>query len=213
MQFESVADATIAPFVAKYDQSDNNQAYLFGIRDDGAPLGLHVRLSSAGNNNVTGLWNWSPSLATPYDVTMTFDPAASADNRVKVYIDGVDQGAADSGGTGWANSIYNSDASFRVGGAENVGDGGTLDGKIDDCRIWSRVLSSTEVGDLATDRCTFDDGASLASSYQFDNAYTDSSGNGLDLTGVNTPVFATDVPYACASAASPFEVYSRAFWW
>jgi hypothetical protein len=82
------------------------------------------------------------------------------------------------------------------------GTGTFLDGLMADVRIWSRLLTGTEITNLYSTPCTFSDGANLVAKWSLDGVYTDSSGNGNTLTAVNSPVFATDYPYSCSLGVS-----------
>jgi hypothetical protein len=79
---------------------------------------------------------------------------------------------------------------FHVGNDRN---GSSIyDGKIGLLRMWSTTRTNAE---LQANACSLLGATtSLEGEWGFNDAYTDNSGSGNDLTGVNSPVFATDVP-------------------
>lgn len=191
VNFESLPSGAIRAFVAKYNATGDQQAYIFGYREDGGPAGLYVRLSSDGADSgaKSGLWSWSPSLSTWYHVAMTFDPTqGTASDRVITYIDGSSQGA---GTTSWNNSIFNSSGAFRIGATDN---GLYHDGLIDEVRVFDDVRTGTEINNNKA--AVIDSGtANLQGYWRLENDYTDETSNSNDLTANNSPVFSTDTPF------------------
>lgn len=79
-----------------------------------------------------------------------------------------------------------------------------FDGMVDDVRIWSRALSSSEVSSLYSDPCNFSNGTNLVSQWLFDNNGNDSFGSN-NLTNNNSATFTTSAAYACAAGGSTYD--------
>ena len=128
--------------------------------------------------------------------------ATKTGNAINLYVDNSDI-AVTSYSDGTISTITTS-KSVIVGQVGNIDAGQYANARIDDVRIWTRVLDTTEIGNLYADGCTFSNGSSLEAWWNFDNDYNDSSGNSRTLTPTNTPTFSSaDVPYAtCAAAAT-----------
>lgn len=147
------------------------------------------RISSTTMNN--GAW---------HHVAYTYNGSTST---LLMYIDGsAETGTTDNLGT--PGTVTNA-GSVIVGNDH----GNFVTGGIDDMRVWSRILSSTEIADLHTNPCTFVNGANMEAWWKFDNDYTDSSGNSRTLSAVNSPTFSSvDVPYAtCPSPAKANQFF------
>jgi hypothetical protein len=189
VNFESLPSGAIRAFVAKNDSSDDNQSYLFGYREDGGPTGLHVRLSSGGGDGTaqSGLWSWTPDLDTWYHVAMVYDPSqGTAANRVRCYINGSDQGTVV---TSWPNSIFDSNADFRVGASDT---GLYFDGKIDDVRVWNDVRTADEIVDNMLSELNGDE-ANLVGYWKFNDNALDETSNNNDLTLSGSPVYSANI--------------------
>lgn len=131
---------------------------------------------------------------TWYHLAMTFS-GLSGSAEFKTYLNGTQLGTTDAVGA----DTFNGNEGFRIGAVRDASAPAFFwDGFIDDARVWSRVLSSTEILALATTPCTASNGASLSGWWLFDNNGDDSSGNSLTLTNNNSATFTTPA-YACAS--------------
>ena len=141
--------------------------------------------------------SYSASLATWTHFAVTNDTSGNT----KFYINATQQGATQVGPT----NIINSSAAFGIG-ANNIS--GTpnnfIDGKLSLCRLWSVVRTQAEID---ANKCVvLGATTNLQGEWQFDNAYTDNSGNGLTLTAANSPSFSADVP-SCFAVATPANLF------
>lgn len=103
------------------------------------------------------------------------------------------------------SSIFNSTRPFSIG-AENVGvtPAEFLNGQVDDFRVWTRVLSATEIADQYNSPC--DDtkiGANNSAQWLFDNDALDVTANNNDLTAANGATYTTASAYSCSAASAP----------
>ncbi len=103
-----------------------------------------------GTTPITNTKKW-------YHILATYDGTQSVDSRVKVYVDGMDDSATIDNTNGSATFIGDTstygastlDASFQIGDGDDAGSY-AFNGLIDEVRVYSRVLSSTEVKALYT---------------------------------------------------------------
>lgn len=106
----------------------------------------------------------------------------------KIYLNGRLDGS-----TAYSSGINNSTAPLFIGVTSN---GGTpslfLDGLVKDARVYNTALTQAEI--VAEARTENSVHANLQGEWNFNNAYTDSSGNGNTLTASGSPVFSTDIP-------------------
>lgn len=100
-----------------------------------------------------------------YHVVATFDGgAALPDDRMKIYIDGVDNGGTRTQyGTGLTqiqNSTIVANANYAIGALQEVSVGGTptgnilydFQGRVDSVRMWDTVLTQAQITSLSTSR-------------------------------------------------------------
>jgi len=162
--------------------------------------GARFRVFQGGANILTG--SNAITNGTWYFVGYTCDDAGGA-GSAQFYFNGT----ATTSGTCTANN--NNTLDFRVGSTD-AGTSRNWDGIIADVRVWSRVLSTTEVDSLKNNPCDFANGANLEGMWRFTegtgtNADSEDP-NDNDLTGVNTPAWSPQIPYTCtetAAAAAP----------
>ena len=118
--------------------------------------------------------------------------------------------------TGTCTANNNNALDFRIGSTD-AGSARNFDGRIADVRVWSRVLTATEITDLRTLPCDFNNGASLQGQWLFDEgtgaSVNDESANNFDLTGINTPAWVTSAPYtACAAGGGAAPEVPQGIW-
>lgn len=175
-------------------------SYVFRICDDTVdPLQVYT-IGNAGQD--VEQVSWGPSTATTYHVAVTFNTSGSA---YKFYVNGSQFGTTQ---TGANTSITNTAQPFHIGSSVISGvPARFFDGLIDDVRVWSRELSSTEISDLYNTPCSFSNGSNLQGSWAFESNGNDSSGNGNNLTNNNSATFGTAL-YSCpaSSTLSPHVV-------
>ena len=189
------------------DNGSTQRSYEFLYFNNGGTLQLWWYVFGAVDASVfsRAYYNVNLGTATWHHIACTFDGnGANAAAKLDCYLDGssvAENSSADVGGG--ATSVANSSADFLVGKTED----GTryFDGLVDDVRVWSRTISSTDVSNMYTDSCSFSNGASNQGWWRFDNNGNDSSSNGNNLTNNNSATFSTTVAYTCASASSPAQ--------
>ena len=165
--------------ISKYLQSVNQRSYgvFFNSNE------LHFVMSSNGTAVSDLGVAWTPTDGVWYHIAVTYDASAGA---TETFINGGSIGT----NTGYATSIHNGTSDFIVGGANNDG---YLDGLLKDVRIFNNIRTQAEIKvDAYTENVT---SANLKGEWNFNNVYTDTSGNSNTLTPVNSPVFTTDIPY------------------
>jgi hypothetical protein len=186
--------------VAKFDHSSGNtKAYQWAIQYTGGAAKHYLLIADASSegSEVTETLDTQPSAGTWYNYVVTY---TAASDDVQFYLNGTADGTAQNSGK---TSMQNTGTAFTIATALNSGSlTRNMDGKIDDVRIWSRVLNSTEVGLLYTDPCNADNGASLQGWWVFDNSGLDETANNNDLTANNSVGFTTTHAYDCAAAAA-----------
>lgn len=171
----------------------NVLSYYFYVDDSLGQKRIHFVAGSTGGTWSDALVNTTLTTGTWYQLGVTYNTSGSS--NVKFYQDGAQVGASQ---TNANTGIYDGTASFMIG---HRNDGVyNLDAKVDDYRLWSRELSSTEMGNMYSDPCNVSNGSSLNAWYLFDNNGTDSSAGGNDLTNNNTATFSTDAAYTCPAA-------------
>ena len=104
----------------------------------------------------------------------------------KLYIDGIERGTSQ----GFSPAYYTSTEDLQIG----AGVGRWLDGKIDQVRIYSTALSSSDVTNLVSE--TNVPTSNLVAHYKLDGNGNDATGNGYNAT-------ATDVTYSSDPAEFP----------
>jgi len=163
---------------------------------------LRVNYSSngnytAGNNEVidsTAAMFVSGNVGTWVHVAVSVDISAKT---AIMYKNGLSVGTTEfqSGGT----TIYNSTAQFEIGN-DSEDNGQLYDGLIKDVRVFSDIRTQGEIiADAYVENVT---DANLEGEWNFNNAYTDSSGNGNTLTASGSPTFSADIPWDPATVIS-----------
>jgi len=183
----------------KWNSDTNNRSYLLTVNTSNA---LEFKVSN------DGLEPSAPTASTQALTVGVFQhiSVSYTAGTATYYINGKAAGT-----TSTDSSIFNSNASFVVGVFEATG---TLsfDGLIKDVRVFNDVRTQAEiVADAHTENVT---DANLQGEWNFNNAYTDSSGNSNDLTATNSPVFVTTIPWtAPADGANTQFIGNAVSWW
>ena len=175
-------------FASKHNISGDQRGYtfnydnasgkiLFGVSSDGTAANFTTALSNYGYFQ-TGVW---------FHVAVTYNAAAGT---CKFYLNG----ALDSTGSGLKTSIFNNTAAFGVGCDFNGASGTNFfDGLTRAVRVFNAELTAAQV--LAEMHASASANSPVGA-WELNNAYTDSSGNGADLTPSGSPVFSATVPFA-----------------
>jgi len=106
--------------------------------------------------------------------------------------------------TGTETTIYNSSPVFSwfVANGDTSPSNG-FDGLIHDFRIWDSERTVGELDDNFKNHSLSDSASGLLMRLRFEDDLTDSSPEGDDATGVNTPSYSTDVPDWGAAPGAP----------
>lgn len=159
----------------------------FSMEYSGSSLSCFFDNTGAGGAGKSASVSWSPSTGTWYHVAVTKNGT-----NIKFYVDGVQQGTTQ---TISNSAVFNSTAPFQLG-TESGDPGAEFDGRMVLARLWSVERTQSEID---TNKCTILGATTgLVGEWTLNNTYADNSGNGLTLTGVNTPTFGADVPTVCA---------------
>jgi hypothetical protein len=187
VKLESQPSSANYGIVAKHSGGGSNRGYAFYYRDDSGTKKFGLDLSDNGTSSsaleVTVSGGITTSEWTHIAVTFT-----SGTGAVKFYRNGAEVGS----GTHSKTSIANNSDKFVVGALESA-TASYFDGKIQDVRVYSDVRTATEIAKDAGNDTISD--ANLEGEWNFNDAYTDGSGNGNTLTSSGSPVFATDVAH------------------
>lgn len=112
----------------------------------------------------------------------------------KLYINGREDGSS-----GTFTSVVSTTDTQRIGGRLTTPQD-FFDGLIKDVRFFNDVRTQAEIAsDAATQTVS---NANLIAEWNFNNAATDSSGNGYTLTLNGSPVYSTDIPWEDATQVS-----------
>jgi len=192
--------------VSKTDTDTGSGGYLFGTTSGGE---LIVQYED-GSANQTQILSTNASLATGiwYHVACAVDISGATGS---LYVNGRSLNVS----TVFSNatSLGTNALDFNIGvGLSN----GTLekysDGLVKDVRVFSDIRSQAEIVSDAHTENVVD--ANLQGEWNFNNAYTDSSGNGNDLTATNSPVFSTTIPWTAPTQGSDMQnIADMVEWW
>jgi len=201
-QFESDPGGGVS-VIAKWRYSGaSHRSYDIGFLLGSAnnPMNMVVSDDGTGNSSAsvdyagfeTGAW---------HHFGYVYDASAGT---VDFYVDGSVLGTQQSG---MKTSIDDNGSTFCIGVlcGDNSPTDTPMDGDIDDVRIWSRELTSTEISDLFADPCNFDNGSNLEGEWHFDNDGLDETANNNNLTSENSAGFTTDFAYTCLVAGEGFN--------
>ncbi len=170
-------------------------------RADGFTNNVVLAVDVSATVDATGEWHHLAAVA---------DVSAS---DITIYLN-----ASDVGGTpvGTATSIHDNASAFAIGslGGPSGSDLNYFDGQLDDCGVWSRILTSAEIDDLFNQDDTYCDltstDADLIGFWRMEDNGTDESSNNNDLTETNSPTYNASVPFAshiCGAPAVEDESY------
>lgn len=184
--------------MGKSDTSGLQDSYNFTIRgsDGYNALEMFVTGSPTSATRIARMCNYLND-ATLYDEQWIHVAATYADDgTIGFFLNGV-AATSTCSTSGTATNINDSTSAFSIG-ADYAGLGYWLDGNVYLARVWSTVRTESEIN---TNKCTVLGATTgLEGEWELDDALTDTSGNGLDLTNNDTVVFSADVPSQCAAA-------------
>jgi hypothetical protein len=140
---------------------------------------------------------WIPTELTWYHIAMVYD---APNHTVKYFVDGTQQGTDQNITT---TSINNTTAEFSIGSSGNP-----INGLVDEARV-SNSIRYTTTFSVQTEE--FGTDANTMALWHFNDALTDASGNGNDLTDINTATYSTDIPFVGTTPAVIREEYIISF--
>ncbi|MFC1775238.1 LamG domain-containing protein [Patescibacteria group bacterium] len=172
--------------VGKWATGDGGYGWHYHDSAGTKNLRLDLYDSSNGSNNIAFTVSSTLPVGAWSHLAATFDVST---NTAEFFVDGNSVGT--STGSGTVNSMNISSGDFEVGryATERY-----FDGQIDDLRVWDTPRTQTEISANMNQELTGSE-AGLQGYWKLNNDYQDATANGNHLTPVNSPVFATDVPY------------------
>lgn len=187
INLESLADSVVYDLISKWSNTTSLRAYLFRIQKIGSTVNFYFNYHDSGGTARTAHTSFTTPIVAIGEwthIAYTLDISTTG----TLYVNGKSMSTVTPGGS----SIRNTTAPFEIGR-----DGGMsnnyLDGLIKDVRVFSDVRTQSEiVTDARTESVT---DANLEGEWNFNNAYTDGSGNGNTLTANGSPVFSTNIPW------------------
>lgn len=159
---------------------------------------LVFRIFTGGTptNFFTSILNYDLTIDTWFHVAVTCNvPSTTLSTKANWYIDGVSQTVSNSNNGTGCTAIFNGVSACRIGQSDPVTAGYYPDAQFSLVRIWKTVRTGTEISDNMCN--VLGPTTNLSAEWTLDNVYTDNSGNGNTLSGVNTPTFVTDTPSTC----------------
>ena len=187
--------------VMKSTAGGSNRSYELTYEYFGANPILQMRIFGAGTptNFWTGFLTYTLTVDTWTHIAVSVDVSAAAASKAEWVIDGVSQGAGTGTDTGTgATSIHDNATALRIGQSDPVNAGFYPDAQFSLVRIWDVLRTATQLND---NKCNVfgTTTTNMVAEWSLDNVYTDASGNGNTLSGVNTPTFVSDVPSTCSA--------------
>ena len=158
-------------------KSDNKVEFVYSR--DGSNFEVITSTTGLG----TGTW---------YHVACSFNAGTGEE---KMYINAnneVTEGATSGG-------IFDNDLDLTVGAKSAGAD--SLDGLIDEVRIWNTVRTGTEITDNYNVQLVGNE-SGLVAYYKFGDNLNDTTANALHLTASGTPAYSTDVPFSQATTST-----------
>ena len=187
--------------VSKYDVGLDKRSYRIAIHSDDDDLSLTIDKDGNGVNTTTvrtdsafltvdDVGNW---------VHFSVNIDISENSGVVCKNGSAVSSTTSTAGTG-ASAIDDNDSKFIIGAWENNGSSALyFDGKIDEVRLWKDIRTASEISTYW--KADVSGQPDLAGYWKFNNDLTDSE-KSSDLTGVNSPTFSTDVPFATYEAGA-----------
>ena len=123
--------STPVNIVSKYHATTGGRAYSLHLNRPELEFNINGTIVAQGTTQIRGDDKW-------HHLVGVYDPS----NFVRVYVDGVLDGEVT---TGVPSSITDTSYPFNIGRAYN---GGNVVGFLQNCRVWSRALSASEVADI-----------------------------------------------------------------
>lgn len=210
VKFETLPAATGGSmYIANRDPDDNaNRVWALRVVESGGQYKLGAYNSSGGTNATTSGQVSSSAFnltaGTWYHLAWVF-----SGGNLKSYVNGLLINSA----SGLNASMYTGGSSQLTIGAYDTGVSNFFDGLVKDVRIFNDERTAAEI--LADAHTQNVSNANLVGEWNFNNAYTDTSGNGNTLTSGGSPIFSTNIPWEAApdiSGSTYLETSLQGFW-
>lgn len=173
MNFDSLpGNGVVYAVCGKFHSTQSRRAIFVSVVGQTTNVSVQMRVEESGGDRITLGWDESLSTSTSYLCELTWDGSLTDAAQGTFALDSVDQGTGSIinqvGAVTTMQAVTNNE--FAVGRSASFGY--YFDGRIDELEVWLDLAKTSAFG-----------------YWKFDNDLTDSSGNGNDLTGVNSPTF------------------------
>jgi len=157
-----------------------NNAYSMGFNYNGVGTGFNIQATSGGTNATYGGMTISQthfSVNTWHHVAITYNKDATS--NFEIYVDGISRPATSQ--TDIDAALYNSSVNLALGAVN--GTGSTINGLIDEVRIWSDVRSKEEIQQNTFKSLDVANESNLVAYYKFNQgiAAGDNTSPAIDL--------------------------------
>ncbi|MFZ1987607.1 MAG: LamG-like jellyroll fold domain-containing protein [Minisyncoccia bacterium] len=152
------------------------RSYKLGYYNN-SPFQLLFTTSGDCSSQTVGSVAYTLATSTWYHIAVS-----KSGSTATFYVNGSEVGTATVDAT-----LCNSSSEFHVGLP--------LDGLLDDVRLWNVARTGTEISNNKSTELVGNE-TGLAAYYKFNNAYSDTTSNGNNLTASNTPNFSANVPFS-----------------
>jgi len=170
--------ATNQSYVFEYLNASGTTRLYLTVND-----GTNIRFGNVALSLTSGIW---------YHVSCSFTAGSST---IALYVNSMAQSVTHSGTA--ITSVLSGTGDAYVGAFNDGSIKNYFDGLIKDVRFFNDVRSAAEIAsDVYLENVS---NANLKAEWNFNNAYTDSSGNSNTLTATNSPTFSTTVPWTAPS--------------
>lgn len=173
--------------ISQYGTVASNKSYSWRLLNNAGTHQLYLLITSNGTAYDALTVNYTTPLQTWIRAAVTWDGATKT---AKFYYNGILIGSATGTNVG---SLNNADSDVCIG-TSYTSSGSSIDGLMDDARMWSTVRTQAQIqANMNTQLVGNESG--LQAYYKLNNNYNDSTSNGNNLTAANSPVFVTYTPF------------------
>ena len=199
VNWESLPSSGIINFIAQKG-TITDIAYHFRLYNNAGTYRLDAVVSNNGTNYDLVICNiTTPTTGTWYHYAITCDISNAASTEFEFFIDGVSQGNGTVSVDGSVTGINNNGRRFYIGAME--GYSYTIDGKIDEVRVWNVIRTEEQINTYKRRDVTGQSG--LVAYWKLNNSALDETSNNNDLT-VSGGTYSTTVPFTSYSPSGSF---------
>lgn len=179
-----------------YGDANSKRAYLAALVDVSGQLYVQLTVNDSSGAAHGVRWAVSLSTATWYHMALSFDSnAAAAADQPAFHLGGVDQGPPDV--TLSSNNLTGINAAvweFTMGAYKPSTSVFGHNGRLADHRFWNTIRTTTQISSSMSLHIA-PTTSGLVSNWLFDQALTDETSTGNDMTFVGTASYVEDYPY------------------